>query len=125
MAGYAASNPPNTPTAELLFDDEALERDAHGPVAPRASATVDAAAWSARMRTGSPCAGGRRFHSHATPGRQVQASPRAWAVPKDPHSYLNACIGFTLEALLAGMYAARTVTASTIGVTRTSASTSL
>ena len=41
------------------------------------------------------------------------------------YSYLNACIGLTLDALLAGMYAARKVTASTIGVTRTSASTSL
>jgi hypothetical protein len=35
MTGYAASNPPNTPTAELLFDDDALDRDAHGPVATK------------------------------------------------------------------------------------------
>lgn len=30
LAGYAASNPPNTPPAQLLFNDDAPERDAHG-----------------------------------------------------------------------------------------------
>lgn len=30
MTGYAASNPPNTPAAEVLFNDDAPERDAHG-----------------------------------------------------------------------------------------------
>ena len=33
MTGYSASNPPNTPAAELLFEDDAPDRDAHGPVA--------------------------------------------------------------------------------------------
>jgi hypothetical protein len=35
MTGYSASNPPNTPSAELLFDDNAPNRDAHGPVATK------------------------------------------------------------------------------------------
>src|SRR5688572_18700865 len=35
MTGYAASNPPNTPIAELLFDDDSHDRDAHGPVATK------------------------------------------------------------------------------------------
>ena len=30
LAGYAATNPPNTPAVELLFNDESEERDAHG-----------------------------------------------------------------------------------------------
>jgi len=30
MTGYSASNPVNTPAAELLFNDESEERDAHG-----------------------------------------------------------------------------------------------
>lgn len=30
MTGYSASNPPNTPATEILFDDPAPERDAHG-----------------------------------------------------------------------------------------------
>ena len=30
MGGFAAGNPPNTPAVELLFNDEAPERDAHG-----------------------------------------------------------------------------------------------
>jgi hypothetical protein len=35
MTGYAASNPPNTPIAEELFNDDAPDRDAHGPVATK------------------------------------------------------------------------------------------
>ena len=35
MTGYSASNPPNTPAAELLFDDDTPNRDAHGPVATK------------------------------------------------------------------------------------------
>jgi hypothetical protein len=30
MTGYSAANPPNTPPAQLLFDDAAPDRDAHG-----------------------------------------------------------------------------------------------
>ena len=30
MTGYSASNPPNTPATQILFDDPAPERDAHG-----------------------------------------------------------------------------------------------
>ncbi len=30
LRGYAAANPPNTPAARRLFDDDAPERDAHG-----------------------------------------------------------------------------------------------
>jgi hypothetical protein len=30
MDGYSAANPPNTPSVELLFNDESEERDAHG-----------------------------------------------------------------------------------------------
>jgi hypothetical protein len=33
MTGYSALNPPNTPAPELLFQDMAAHRDAHGPVA--------------------------------------------------------------------------------------------
>jgi hypothetical protein len=40
MTGYSAFNSPNTPVAELLFDDPAPERDAHGPVATRAERYV-------------------------------------------------------------------------------------
>ena len=35
MTGYAAANPPNMPAAELLFDDAAEHRDAHGPLATK------------------------------------------------------------------------------------------
>jgi hypothetical protein len=35
MTGYAAANPPNTPARELLFQDVAAHRDAHGPVATK------------------------------------------------------------------------------------------
>lgn len=30
LVGFSATNPPNTPAAELLFNDESEERDAHG-----------------------------------------------------------------------------------------------
>jgi hypothetical protein len=30
MSGYSASNPPNTPRAQRLFDDDSPDRDAHG-----------------------------------------------------------------------------------------------
>lgn len=33
--GYSAANPPNTPAAQLLFEDNGPNRDAHGPVATR------------------------------------------------------------------------------------------
>jgi hypothetical protein len=35
MTGYSASNAPNTPAPEVLFQDLATNRDAHGPVATR------------------------------------------------------------------------------------------
>ena len=35
MTGYAASNPPNVPAVERLFDDDSPERDAHGSEATR------------------------------------------------------------------------------------------
>jgi hypothetical protein len=35
MTGYLAANPPNTPAAELLFQDIAPDRDAHGPLATK------------------------------------------------------------------------------------------
>ena len=35
MTGYAAANLPNTPERELLFQDFAEDRDAHGPVATK------------------------------------------------------------------------------------------
>jgi hypothetical protein len=35
MTGYSASNAPNTPAAQVLFQDSAPNRDAHGPVATR------------------------------------------------------------------------------------------
>ncbi len=30
LVGFSGTNPPNTPAAELLFNDESAERDAHG-----------------------------------------------------------------------------------------------
>jgi hypothetical protein len=35
MTGYSSANPPNTPARELLFQDFAEHRDAHGPVATK------------------------------------------------------------------------------------------
>jgi len=35
MTGYAATNAPNSPARELLFQDVAEHRDAHGPVATK------------------------------------------------------------------------------------------
>jgi hypothetical protein len=35
MTGYSASNPPNTPAPEVLLQDFATDRDAHGPVATK------------------------------------------------------------------------------------------
>ena len=35
VRGYDASNPPNTPATELLYDDESPERDAHGAAVTR------------------------------------------------------------------------------------------
>ncbi len=38
MTGYSAANAPNTPARELLFQDLAEHRDAHGPVATKGRA---------------------------------------------------------------------------------------